>query len=276
MDDSVGVDIGGSLIKFACKSECRVFDVESLEEFLEFLVLFRERQQVRPAIFFTGGGAVKYHERIALKLRQDYKIVDEMECIVRGVLILAPSPLAYPFLIVNIGSGISILCVESPGTYRRVSGSALGGSSLRGLAYLIAGVHSFPELIAMAGEGTNDHIDLLVGDIYGTDYDASNLPAEVVAGYFGKVFPKERVDYSREDLVFGVLQVICENIAQISFLCASIQRTKRIYFTGGLLEAEIVRKTITGALGKFSSELDIICCSRSVFVGAIGAKSSIA
>lgn len=33
----------------------------------------------------------------------------------------------YPFLIVNIGSGVSIVKVSSPSTFERVSGTALGG-----------------------------------------------------------------------------------------------------------------------------------------------------
>ena len=35
----------------------------------------------------------------------------------------------FPYLVVNIGSGVSILKVKSPGVFERVSGSSLGGGA---------------------------------------------------------------------------------------------------------------------------------------------------
>ena len=35
----------------------------------------------------------------------------------------------FPYLVVNIGSGVSILKVKSPGVFERVSGSSLGGGT---------------------------------------------------------------------------------------------------------------------------------------------------
>jgi pantothenate kinase len=39
--------------------------------------------------------------------------------------------LKYPYMIVNIGTGVSILKVEGPTTYKRVGGTSLGGEKRR-------------------------------------------------------------------------------------------------------------------------------------------------
>jgi pantothenate kinase len=35
----------------------------------------------------------------------------------------------YPFMLINIGTGVSILKVNQDGTYERISGSGLGGGT---------------------------------------------------------------------------------------------------------------------------------------------------
>ena len=56
----------------------------------------------------------------------------------------------HPYLVVNIGSGVSILKVEADGTHKRVGGSALGGSTFFGLCCVITGCTSFKEAMAFA------------------------------------------------------------------------------------------------------------------------------
>ena len=38
----------------------------------------------------------------------------------------------YPFMLVNIGSGVSILSVQGPDDYKRVYGTSLGGGTFLG------------------------------------------------------------------------------------------------------------------------------------------------
>jgi len=40
----------------------------------------------------------------------------------------------------------------------------------------------------LATKGDNKKLDKLVGDIYGTDYDAAGLPSDVIAARFGNIF----------------------------------------------------------------------------------------
>ena len=44
----------------------------------------------------------------------------------------------FPYLVVNIGSGVSILKVTSPGVFERVSGSSLGGGEEHSISYVMS------------------------------------------------------------------------------------------------------------------------------------------
>lgn len=74
-----------------------------------------------------------------------------------------------PFLVVNIGSGVSILKVTGPGKYERVSGTSLGGGTYWGLCRLLTKCSSFDEVLDLAENGDAGTVDMLVKDIYGGD-----------------------------------------------------------------------------------------------------------
>ena len=98
----------------------------------------------------------------------------------------------YPYMLVNIGSGVSILKVSGPGDFVRVGGSSLGGGTLWGLLSLITGAKTFDEMLEMAQRGDNTAVDMLVGDIYGMGYNRIGLRASNIASSFGKVFQDRR------------------------------------------------------------------------------------
>ena len=61
----------------------------------------------------------------------------------------------YPYLVVNIGSGVSIILVRSQKDIERVGGTSVGGGTFLGLTSLLTGVTSFDDAIALAEKG--DH-----------------------------------------------------------------------------------------------------------------------
>lgn len=83
--------------------------------------------------------------------------------------------------VVNIGSGVSILAVDGPDNYRRVSGTSLGGGTFLGLCCLLTHCTTFEEAIELAARGNNENVDKLVRDIYGGDYDRFGLSGDIVA-----------------------------------------------------------------------------------------------
>lgn len=158
----------------------------------------------------TGGGAFKFEKMLAERLNVAINKLDEMKMLVDGLNFVlshvqnevftyshetkkqtfvppkAEESDMFPYLLVNIGSGVSILKVSSKSEFHRVSGSSIGGGTFWGLAVQMAGVTTWDEVHEMSNSGDNRNIDLLVGDIYGTGYDKLGLDANVIASSFGK------------------------------------------------------------------------------------------
>ena len=68
----------------------------------------------------------------------------------------------YPFLLVNMGSGVSILKITGPSQFERVSGTSLGGGTFWGLARLLTQIDSsaasdkaWEEIIDLSNTGTS-------------------------------------------------------------------------------------------------------------------------
>ncbi|KAJ8125646.1 hypothetical protein O1611_g7993 [Lasiodiplodia mahajangana] len=160
----------------------------------------------------TGGGAFKYHDKITKALGVDVLREDEMTCLIIGLdffiteiprevftysetepmQFVQPETDIYPYMLVNIGSGVSILKVSGPRKYERVGGTSLGGGTLWGLLSLLTPAGSFDDMLDMAAQGDNAKVDMLVGDIYGTDYNKIGLKSTAIASSFGKVFRMKR------------------------------------------------------------------------------------
>ena len=95
---------------------------------------------------------------------------------------LGPDP--YPYIIVNIGSGVSILRVDSATQFKRIGGTSVGGGTFTGLCSLLAEANSFEEAITLAEKGDSHRVDKLVRDIYGGDYERYGLGGDIVASRY--------------------------------------------------------------------------------------------
>jgi len=128
-----------------------------------------------------------------------------------------PTP-QLPCLLVNIGSGVSIIKVDEDGKFERVSGTSLGGGTLWGLLSMLTPATTFDEMLALSEQGNNDTVDMLVGDIYGTSYTKLGLKSTMIASSFGKVFKKgqKKGNFSPEDISKSLLYAISNNIGQIA------------------------------------------------------------
>lgn len=135
----------------------------------------------------------------------------------------------FPFLIVNVGSGVSMLNVSSHTDFERVGGTSLGGATFYGLVSLLTGCDSFEEALMLAEEGDNKKIDMLVRDIYGGDYDAFNLRGTAVASSFGKMLRSTfRDGASKADLARATLLMVTNNIGSIAHMHAKQIGTTRV------------------------------------------------
>ncbi|KAJ8317536.1 hypothetical protein KUTeg_005440, partial [Tegillarca granosa] len=158
----------------------------------------------------------------------------------------------YPYLVVNIGSGVSILSVRAPNDYSRVSGTSLGGGTFLGLCCLLTKCESFEEAIALAALGDSNKVDKLVKDIYGGDYNRFHLAGETVASSFGHMHNSEkRKMASKEDLARATLTTITNNIGSIARMCAKIER---VVFVGNFLRVNTISMKLLASAMEYWSE----------------------
>ena len=69
---------------------------------------------------------------------------------------------AFPYLLISIGTGVSILRVDGPRKHERVSGSTIGGGTYWGLMRLLTDVESFDDVIKLAEQGDPSKVDMMV------------------------------------------------------------------------------------------------------------------
>ncbi|POS75586.1 hypothetical protein DHEL01_v206025 [Diaporthe helianthi] len=239
----IAVDIGGSLAKLVYFSrECfstepggrlnfTIFETDRIDDCIAFMRHLKENQQTlngsnpgQLTVMATGGGAYKYYDKIRDVLGVDVIREEEMECLIIGLDFFiteiprevftysetdpmhfaSPEENMYPYLLVNIGSGVSMLKVSGPREYQRVGGTSLGGGTLWGLLSLLTGARTFDEMLHNAAQGDNSHVDMLVGDIYGTDYGKIGLKSTTIASSFGKVFRMKREAESEAEDMGGL------------------------------------------------------------------------
>ncbi|KAK7465547.1 hypothetical protein VKT23_005522 [Stygiomarasmius scandens] len=185
-----------------------------------------------------------------------------------------PTP-QLPCLLVNIGSGVSIIKVDEDGRYERVSGTSIGGGTLWGLLSLLTPATSFDEMLKFSEQGDNATVDMLVGDIYGQDYSRLGLKSTMIASSFGKVFKKggEKRVYSPEDISKSLLYAVSNNIGQIAYMNAEKYNLDRIYFGGCFIRGHAATITTLSYAIRFWSKgtKRALFLRHEGFLGSIGA-----
>lgn len=245
----------------------------------------------------TGGGAFKFEEEFKREVNIRLKKFDELDALIKGILYadthnrtecyyyenasdISISQKArfdfsqpYPFILVNIGSGVSILAVRGANDYKRISGTSLGGGTFLGLCSLLTGCTTFEEAIQLATKGDHTKVDKLVRDIYGGDYERFGLPGSLVASSFGQMNSKERrTSVTREDLANATLVTITNNIGLIARMCAVNEKIDKVVFVGNFLRVNpISMKLLAFAMDYWSNHtLKALFLEHEGYFGAIG------
>ncbi|KAF9626720.1 hypothetical protein IFM89_038894 [Coptis chinensis] len=247
----------------------------------------------------TGGGAYKFADIFKERLGVSIEKEEEMNSLVSGANFLLKAIRheafthmegqkkfvqidqndLFPYLLVNIGSGVSIIKVDGDGNYERISGTNVGGGTYWGLGRLLTKCKSFDELLELSQRGDNREVDMLVGDIYGgLDYSKIGLSASTIASSFGKAISenKELEDYRPEDISLSLLRMISYNIGQIAYLNALRFGLKRIFFGGFFIRGHAyTMDTISFAVHFWSKgEAKAMFLRHEGFLGALGAFMS--
>ncbi|XP_027964296.1 pantothenate kinase 4 isoform X2 [Eumetopias jubatus] len=222
----------------------------------------------------TGGGAYKFKDLIEEKLRLRVDKEDVMTCLIKGcnfVLKNIPHeafvyqkdsnpefrfqtnhPNIFPYLLVNIGSGVSIVKVETEDRFEWVGGSSIGGGTFWGLGALLTKTKKFDELLHLASKGQHTNVDMLVQDIYGGAHQTLGLSGNLIASSFGKSATADR-DFSKEDMAKSLLHMISNDIGQLACLYAKLHCLDRVYFGGFFIRGHpVTMRTITYSINFFS------------------------
>ncbi|GBG24237.1 Pantothenate kinase 1 [Hondaea fermentalgiana] len=140
----------------------------------------------------------------------------------------------FPLLVVNIGSGVSIINVTSPSSFKRVSGTAVGGATYYGLCKLLCRCDGFKEAMDLAELGDSRDVNLTVQDIYGGSYELAGLSGEITASFFGKAAAargRVRTKRSRKRRYVSYLERL--SLVIIALLVANLLVGSYVSFTAG-------------------------------------------
>jgi len=280
---------GGTLhfIKFATRRMQAFIDVVREQGLAENLT----------HITATGGGSHKFEDLFREQLGIQIVKLDEMDCLTQGVHFLLETCMkqlfyfehtnfseelekvyvAYqeftpPFLLVNIGSGISIIQIDGPKQFVRVGGSSVGGSTFLALTQLLTGESTYAGALKLAEEGDSTQVDMLVRDIYGRGYESLGLAGTVVASSFGKmIHPDAKPRPS--DLAKAALLMVTNNIGSIAHLHSRLAKVDKVIFAGNFLENNLISMRALGFALDFWSkgETKALFLERVGYSGAVGA-----
>ncbi|ETI27558.1 pantothenate kinase [Cladophialophora carrionii CBS 160.54] len=334
----VAVDIGGSLAKLVYFSRetgsmhgggrlnFLNFETDRIDLCIDFIQELKKTQlklngstPQELCVMATGGGAYKFYNRMKEVLHVDVVQEDEMECLIiagldffiteipREVFTYSeeePMQFAearadiYPYLLVNIGSGVSMVKVSGPREFQRVGGTSLGGGTFWGILSLLTGARTFDEMLRLAEKGDNAGVDMLVGDIYGGGYSKIGLKSTTIASTFGKVFRMKRLaerhaedgeglfngddlsddqemqgHFKIEDMARSLLYAISNNIGQIAYLQSEKHNLRHIYFGGSFIRGHTqTMNTLSYAIKFWSKgEKQAYFLRHEGYLGAVGA-----
>ncbi|KAJ5800882.1 uncharacterized protein N7518_002950 [Penicillium psychrosexuale] len=304
------------------------FETHRIDLCINFIRHLKEEHEKRNGstreglcVVATGGGAYKYYDRLKEELNVNILREEEMECLIIGLdffITEIPNevftysdadaeplqyaearPDVYPYLLVNIGSGVSMIKVSGPRQFERVGGTHLGGGTFWGIMSLLTGSRTFDDMLAMADRGDNSAVDMLVGDIYGMDYTKIGLKSTAIASTFGKVLrlkndaeqvaedgeglirddPSEASESNHgikpkpEDMSRSLLYAISNNIGQIAYLQSEKHSVKHIYFGGSFIRGHRqTMNTLSYAIRFWSKgEKHAYFLRHEGYLGAVGA-----
>jgi len=249
----------------------------------------------------TGGGAFRLAHELTQKLQIIVEPLSETEMLVKGLNYLLENDLSnevytvdattkeksfgvldhvkedyFPYILVNIRSGVSILKINSKDSFERISGSTLGGGTFWALCRLLTNAKTYDQ-VQQLSDARN--VDLYVGDIYGYDstapgYTKLGLSPDVIASSFGKVAIQEEIPELRsEDILRSLMFMIANNISQIAHLNAKIHNVERIIFAGGFLADNLyLLSRFSYALHFWSEEkMQALFLRHDGYLGALGA-----
>ena len=271
----LGVDVGltnTDLVLLAPEAEPRHFTLPSLgrmgmDELAHILDQLDLRAGQFESIHITGGQTKTLPDALA---GTPLIKVGEMEAIGRGGLYLAQHEAALAqheaalaqhdaALVVSAGSGTAMVSARMPNgpaslVAQHVTGTAVGGGTLQGLAGLLLGTTDALAINALAEQGNANGVDLTL--LEATGGAIGHLPADANAVNFGKV-ARMGPDWHvrREDIASGLVRLVSQVIAVIAINAAKAEQLPHIVVIGHLADLTSVRKVLAAVAGYYDAKI---------------------
>ena len=170
-------------------------------------------------IMITGAGATKISgELFGIPTEK----VNEIIAIGTGGVFLAGRD---NIVIVNIGTGTAIIEARKEKIIH-LGGSGVGGGTILGLGKKLLSLSDFKDIMALAGSGSLDPVDLLLEDIMASDFGF--LSKKSTASNFGKMLDTAK----NEDMALGIINLVFQVIGMMAVFAARSRNIDRVIVTG--------------------------------------------
>jgi type II pantothenate kinase len=196
--------------------------------------------------------------------------VNEVRAIGRGgqaLLQLEGDARTTPVMVASCGSGTALIKAEGD-HYAHVSGSAVGGGTMLGLARLLLATMDPLEIERLAVQGDRNGADLSLADVI--TGPIGSLPADATAVNFGRLGRASfHGEVSRADLAAALVNLIAQTIALITINASRAHQCTQVVLIGHMLDMSSFR-TVVALVGQYyAAELQVV--ERPGYATAIGA-----
>jgi type II pantothenate kinase len=174
--------------------------------------------------------------------------VPEPDAIGRGALALAGLEQA---LVVSCGTGTAMIAADAgTGRFAHLSGTAVGGGTLEGLAVHLLGVRNASTLAELAQKGDAAGVDTTLGEVLGGG--VGNLPPGATAVNLGRLADLTEPDPA--DLAAGLVTMVAQTIALIALNAARSAALPEVVFVGRLAEFTAVRGVLEAVFALYGAD----------------------
>ena len=190
--------------------------------------------------------------------------VGEADAVGRGGLHMAGLSEA---LVVSAGTGTAMIAARGK-ICQHVTGSAVGGGTLLGLAKLCLGTADPLEIASLAALGDPSMVDGTLADVIGGGI--GSLPADATAVNLGRIVKLSSAP-SREDLAAGLVTLVSQVIAVIALNAAKANNLEQIVIVGHLPDLMPIQKAIHRVWGFYGVSTPAIIPTDRGYATALGA-----
>lgn len=158
-----------------------------------------------------------------------------------------------PVLVVSAGSGTAVVAARGS-HYAHVTGTAVGGGTMLGLARLLLDTVDPQEIDALAQAGNPSRVDLSLADV--VTGPIGSLPADATAVNFGRL-GREAVEVNRADLAAALVTMVGQVIGLLAIQAARAEQIERLVVIGHLVDMPSIRRVLEMVGNYYATQLEL-------------------